>query len=86
MLKYVPIFLLLLISLSQCEIRRSRRGKHGEDCVSDAACDEGFICQTYRCFTEFEARHMDEFGLEDKNVCDEKKNVQENKFVIKIVV
>jgi poly-gamma-glutamate synthesis protein (capsule biosynthesis protein) len=73
MSKYAPIFLLLLISLTQGEIRRSRRGKHGEDCVSDAACDEGFFCQTYRCFTEYEARHMDELGLEDKNVCDEKK-------------
>ena len=71
--KFTPIFLLLLISLSQCEIRRSRRRKHGEDCVSDAACDEGFVCKTYRCFTEFEARHLFELGLEDNNICDEKK-------------
>ena len=71
--KFTPIFLLLLISLSQCEIRRSHRRKHGEDCVSDAACDEGFVCKTYRCFTEFEARHLFELGLEDNNICDEKK-------------
>lgn len=45
MSKYAPIFLLLLISLTQGEIRRSRRGKHGEDCVSDAACDEGFFAK-----------------------------------------
>ena len=50
MSKYAPIFLLLLISLTQGEIRRSRRGKHGEDCVSDAACDEGFFLPNISLF------------------------------------
>ena len=73
MQKFTPIILLFLISLSQSQIRKSRRSKHGEDCVADAACEEGLICKTHRCFTPYEASHLSLLGLEDKNVCDEKK-------------
>ena len=78
MKKFISILLLLLISLSQCEIRRSRRSKHGEDCVSNAACEEGLVCKTHRCFTHYEAEHLKELGLEDKNVCNEKKKCKGN--------
>ena len=78
MKKFISILLLLLISLSQCEIRRSRRSKHGEDCVSNAACEEGLVCKTHRCFTHYEAEHLKELGLEDKNVCNEIKKCKGN--------
>ena len=78
MKKFAPILLLVLISLSQCEIRKSRRSKHGEDCVSNAACEEGLVCKTYRCFTHYEAKHLKELGLLETNLWDEKKKCKGN--------
>ena len=78
MKKFAPILLLVLISLSQCEIRKSRRSKHGEDCVSNAACEEGLVCKTHRCFTHYEAKHLKELGLLETNLCDEKKKCKGN--------
>ncbi len=78
MAKFASILLLLLISLSQSEIHKSRLSKHGEDCVSDTACEEGLVCKTHRCFTNYEAKHLSLLGLEDDNVCDEKKKCKEN--------
>ena len=78
MKKLAPILLLALISLSQCEIRKSRRSKHGEDCVSNAACEEGLVCKKHRCFTHYEADHLKELGLEEKNDCDENKKCKGN--------
>ena len=77
MAKLSSLLLILLISLSFSEIRKSRRAKHGEDCTSNAGCEEGFVCRTHRCFTHYEAEHLSLLGLEDKNVCDEKLNVRE---------
>ena len=76
--KFTSILLLLLISLSQSEILKSRRSKHGEDCVSDAACEEGLVCKTHRCYTQYEAKHLTLLGLVDENVCDEKKKCKPN--------
>ena len=76
--KFASILLLLLISLSQSEILKSRRSKHGEDCVSDAACEEGLVCKTHRCYTQYEAKHLTLLGLVDENVCDEKKKCKPN--------
>ena len=78
MKKFAPILLLVLISLSLCEIRKSRRSKHGEDCVSNAACEEGLVCKTHRCFTHYEAKHLKELGLLETNLCDEKKKCKGN--------
>ena len=78
MRKLALLLLFLLISLSQSEIRKSRRSKHGEDCVSDAACEEGLECKTHRCFTAYEASHLSLLGLEDKNVCNTKKPCKGN--------
>ena len=68
MAKLSSLLLILLISLSHSEIRKSRRAKHGEDCTSNAGCEEGFVCRTHRCFTHYEAEHLSLLGLEDKNV------------------
>ena len=76
--KFTPILIVLLISLAQCEIRKSRRSKHGEDCVSNAACEEGLICKTNRCFSLYEAKHLSQLGLLDDNVCNEKKKCKGN--------
>ena len=77
-MKIIPIFILFLISFSQCAIRKSRRSKHGEDCVSDAACEEGLVCKINRCFTEYEASHLSSLGLEEKNLCNFKKKCKGN--------
>ena len=70
--KFTPILIVLLISFALCEIRKSRRSKHGEDCVSNAACEEGLICKTNRCFSHYEAKHLSQLGLLDNNICNEK--------------
>ncbi len=78
MAKLSSLLLILLISLSHSEIRKSRRAKHGEDCTSNAGCEEGFVCRTHRCFTHYEAEHLSLLGLLDKNVCDEKNKCKGN--------
>ena len=78
MSRLTSILFIILISFSQSEIRKSRRSKHGEDCASDAACEEGLVCKTHRCFTSFEAKNLYLLGLEDKNVCNEKKKCKGN--------
>jgi poly-gamma-glutamate synthesis protein (capsule biosynthesis protein) len=72
MKKYGAISFLLLISISLCQIRKSRRSKHGEDCVSSAACEEGLVCKINRCFTLYESQHLSLLGLLEKNICNEK--------------
>lgn len=54
------LILLILVSLSyeQTFLKKSRRSKHGEDCVSDLACEEGLICNLYRCMTKFEKKML----------------------------
>ena len=74
----ISLLFLLLISLSQCEIRKSRRSKHGEDCISTAGCEEGLVCKTNRCFTLYEAKNLKKLGLLDTNICDEKKKCKGN--------
>lgn len=66
MKKYGAISFLLLISISLCQIRKSRRSKHGEDCVSTAACEEGLVCKINRCFTLYESQHLSLLGLLEK--------------------
>lgn len=72
MKKYGAISFLLLISISLCQIRKSRRSKHGEDCVSTAACEEGLVCKINRCYTLYESQHLSLLGLLEKNICNEK--------------
>ena len=79
------IFLIFLIkySIEEGIFKRSQRSKHGEDCVSDSACEEGFLCRLNRCMTKFESKNFKSLGLFDKNICGLKKNCPQNKKCIK---
>ena len=75
------LILLMLVSLSyeQTFLKKSRRSKHGEDCVSDLACEEGLICNLYRCMTKFEKKNAKTLGLYDSNICSPKKQCPSTK-------
>ena len=78
-MKIIPIFLIFLISLSQCNIiRKTRRSKHGEDCLSNSSCEEGLVCKINRCYTPYEADNLSKLGLEEKNVCNLVKKCKGN--------
>ena len=74
------IFFVLFISLTleQAMIKRSQRSKHGEDCISDSACEEGFICKINRCYTKYESENLKSLGLLEKNLCSFKKRCPSN--------
>ena len=64
------IFFILLISLSleQSKIKRSQRSKHGEDCISNSACEEGLFCIINRCYTKYELNNLKSLGLLEENI------------------
>ena len=74
------IFFVLFISLTleQAMIKKSQRSKHGEDCISDSACEEGFICKINRCYTKYESENLKSLGLLEKNLCSFKKKCPSN--------
>ena len=79
------LFLTLLISftLGQTSIKRSRRSRHGEDCFSDAACEEGLVCKINRCYTKYESSNLNDLGLYESNLCSDKKKCPSNKKCVK---
>ena len=79
------LFFVLLISFSLEEgiFKKSERSKHGEDCVSDSACEEGLFCRLNRCMTNYESKNMKTLGLQDKNLCDLVKLCPANKKCVK---
>ena len=79
------IFFIFLIkySLEEGIFKRSQRSKHGEDCVSDSACEEGLFCRLYRCMTKYESKNFKSLGLFDKNLCSPKKKCPLNKKCVK---
>jgi poly-gamma-glutamate synthesis protein (capsule biosynthesis protein) len=79
------LLLIVLISFSYQEshIRRSRHSKHGEDCFSDSACEEGLHCKINRCMTGFEMNNMKNLGLYETNICSMVKKCKGNKVCIK---
>lgn len=79
------LILLILTSLSyeQTFLKKSRRSKHGEDCVSDLACEERLICNNYRCMTKFEKRNSKSLGLYETNICSPKKQCASTKKCVK---
>jgi poly-gamma-glutamate synthesis protein (capsule biosynthesis protein) len=79
------IFLIFLIkyTLEEGIFKRSQRSKHGEDCVSDSACEEGLFCRLYRCMTKYESKNFKSLGLLDKNLCSLKKKCPLNKKCVK---
>lgn len=69
-MKRILIFTLLIaLALQQPKIKRSVRSKHGQDCVSDSACEEGLVCKLNRCFTKYESKNLKTLGLFDNNLC-----------------
>ena len=77
--------ILLLISISSEEgvFKKSARSKHGEDCVSDSACEEGLLCKLYRCMTNFEIKNMKSLGLSESNICEPNKQCPPNQKCLK---
>ena len=65
------LFFVLLISLTleQTLLKRIVRSKHGQDCISDSACEEVLFCKINRCFTKYESYNLKALGLLDKNLC-----------------
>ena len=75
--------LLFCFSLCSSPIRTSRRSKHGEDCISDPACEEGLFCKINRCMTFYETKNLKKLGLFEKNICDDiKKKCKSDKICI----
>ena len=69
-MKTLLLILLVSFSLQNFGFKKSQRSRHGEDCVSDSACEEGFLCKINRCMTPYEAKNMKTLGLFESNVCD----------------
>ena len=74
---------LFALTLEQPMLKRSQRSKHGEDCISDAACEEGFVCKINRCFTQYESKNLKSLGLMEKNICNFQKKCPKDKICIK---
>jgi hypothetical protein len=83
MKRIIFLALLFVLSSEQGILKRSRRSKHGQDCFSDAACEEGLICKINRCFTKYEAKNLKELGLLETNLCDLKKKCKGDKICVK---
>ena len=71
----ILLVILIVFSMEQGPIKQSRRSKHGEDCYSDAACEEGFHCVINRCSTVYESKNLKNLGLLETNLCDLKKKM-----------
>ena len=79
------LLLIALISFSYQEslIRKSVHSKHGEDCFSDSACEEGLHCKLNRCMTSFEMNNMKKLGLYEDNICSLAKKCKNKKVCVK---
>jgi len=74
---------LICFSYQETQIRKSRHSKHGEDCFSDSACEEGLQCKINRCMTKFEINNMKKLGLYESNICSLVKKCKNNKVCVK---
>ena len=83
MKKAFLLIALICFSYQETLLRRSRHSKHGEDCFSDSACEEGFHCKINRCMTTFEMNNMKKLGLYEDNLCSLVKKCKNNKVCIK---
>ena len=83
MRKTFLFILLISFSLEEGIFKKSQRSKHGEDCVSDTACEEGLLCRINRCMTLYESKNLKTLGLFDKNTCDFKRLCPTNKKCVK---
>ena len=73
MKKLLILLIIASFSSEQTFLKRSHRSKHGEDCVSDLACEEGLICNLFRCMTKYEKNNAKSLGLYESNICGFKK-------------
>ena len=79
-MKRILFFILLFsFSLQQGLLKTSRHAKHGEDCISDSACEEGLICKINRCYTKYESNNLESLGLLETNLCNYKINCPNDK-------
>ena len=83
MKQLIYFIFLIKYSLEEGIFKRSQRSKHGEDCVSDSACEEGLFCRLFRCMTKYESKNFKSLGLFDKNLCSPKKKCPLNKKCVK---
>ena len=77
------LIVLICFSCQDTQIRKSSHSKHGEDCFSDSACEEGLKCKINRCMTSYEINNMKKLGLYENNICDMIKKCKNNKVCIK---
>ena len=82
-MKKILLFVLFISLSSEQFIKRSQRSKHGEDCISDSACEEGLVCKINRCFTNYESTNLKQLGLLEKNLCSFIKKCPADKICIK---
>ena len=83
-MKRILLFVLLIsLTVEQTLLKRSVRSKHGQDCISDSACEEGLFCKINRCFTKYESNNLKALGLLDRNLCSLKKLCPANKKCVK---
>ena len=82
MKKEFLFILLIVFSLEDGIFKKSQRSRHGEDCVSDTACEEGLFCRLNRCMTLYESKNIKALGLFEKNTCDFKKLCPTNKICV----
>lgn len=68
-MKGVFLFSLLIAFSLEGFLKKSRRSRHGEDCYSNAACEEGLLCKLNRCYTKYESENLKALGLYETNVC-----------------
>ena len=83
MKKILLFALLIAFTFEEGMLKKSLRSKHGEDCVSDTACEEGLLCKINRCMTAYEGKNMKALGSQDNNLCDLKKMCPANKKCVK---
>ena len=83
-MKRILFFILLIVlTLEQPTIKRSVRSKHGQDCISDSACEEGLVCKINRCYTKYESKNLKTLGLFDNNLCSFTKKCPSNQKCVK---
>ena len=82
-MKTLLLIILIYFSLQDSGFKKSQRSRHGEDCVSDSACEEGLLCKINRCMTPYESKNMKTLGLLEKNICDIQIKCPTNKKCIK---
>lgn len=83
MFKLYIIIILFYFSIEDGIFRKSVLSRHGEDCVSHSACEEGLKCKLNRCMTPYETLNLNKLGLFDKNICNIKQTCKKDEYCYK---